>query len=1319
MEWSEAALRLVSMTSSGPPGQPERDRLVEALGLAEGQAWLRLRLRTDPNDLGGLALPSPPFAHHQLIHVRQAAELLAEAYGQPVVQSGHVVLGLGITARACTDELLAKISDSFDLGTLEGLSEARNGVLGRMLEPEAPTGGSEPAGEPRFMIRFTRGALLVDRACAVASVATRVGVACLLVSLTLRGAAWWVALAGLLGMVSTQPLHRTEPLFTGTTRPWVLPIRFPWLLWLALCTSALGQPIASLALGLSWVAVRGFAHVGEYACGSHCVVDTRPALPRELRRMLRPAAVYPVLVRARETTIVVAAMACAALLTGYATSSSTNAIAAGVVAGLATETLGAALTSPKLLEYVGVGTAIWVTGLWWQGASISLATVAIVSMILRRGRDMRPPNLTACLHLRSSQLRRAALLIRRGQAGRALLTLAGDEPASPEGYLLSALAHLQEGRPGQARRLVGMAPTGLYPRLREYVLCRSGYLLHGTSDSLPASVDHARLDDLGHTLALCRLQAMHARGAVVDDVIHGILELLPANVQQRSAVRAMECYLALAEVATESPAIAELASTAAFTISDFCLLRDREGESRSAGENRLVRERYQFALGARATMRNGIDGEPSHESAASAVSAFGVASDALITIVELLPPSEVAWFAEAGANRLRGILGESTEDVLLLRVQALASLDVFRHELLDASDRASWWLQFERCLGKLLEEACQRQDWGLLAEVIEAARLQLGETHEQLRPTALRVRGRSLFAQSQFRAGSRPRIVDLEEVIKETAGAGGWWWATYASHGSLYWVTVPENRDQGLSGGSIPMEQIKSILDALAPHLPTSQPQETLAMRNRRVSRSVLAGRSSDAEVELAVLAGSIIPPPLRRMLATESERSTIAMSLAPELANVPWAWVVVMNKRLVEMCDIVIAPPASLVTKARSPFPQEVGCPVSVAVVDPGGDLPEAEQLHKRLPEGTKVVGAGEPEPKARLSAMLRQAPYDSTLVLACHTALVDDETVLALSPLRSGVPKWFVAPADLVGELRNFPMPRQVVALACESADVGRVQRGEWSVLGVSLIRAGAQVALVTAYPIPDNAEVDLSVLGGISGGVPLRSVLSELQLGMLSRWRSGDKSAVPLRWAGLQLMGTLEDAGLGSDLTSFWISENVIEGIDQAASWGSRAGATVDFEDLMGYLAVYGTCDGLPILNRLGIWFRFSAIRTIKALLRRDVKANNCSIEEELVATVVRAAEWARDSGHKVLDIDHVFAAALAADAPPCRAMRKLTGWDTRSAAVRQRFFEDDREIWVRTGKPRVSVLAPHEVSRLYRAVRVPEPLGEDRWFYTDRA
>ena len=90
-----------------------------------------------------------------------------------------------------------------------------------------------------------------------------------------------------------------------------------------------------------------------------------------------------------------------------------------------------------------------------------------------------------------------------------------------------------------------------------------------------------------------------------------------------------------------------------------------------------------------------------------------------------------------------------------------------------------------------------------------------------------------------------------------------------------------------------------------------------------------------------------------------------------------------------------------------------------------------------------------------------------------------------------------------------------------------------------------------------------------------------------------------------------------------------------------------------------------------------------------------------------------------GMRVIDVDHLFAAALRSNHPACVDMRTLTGLDTRNSSILHLLVDDSRDIMFHTGEATAPAVEADDVARVYELCGVTPPVGEeDGWWYNER-
>ncbi|WP_169743470.1 CHAT domain-containing protein [Knoellia sinensis] len=1127
--------------------------------------------------------------------------------------------------------------------------------------------------------------------------------------------AWWLMGFAIAALISTQPQHRVESLLVSETRPLVRSSRVPWLLCCALALCLLKRPQEAAWFTVTWFVVRLCAHVGEYAVATGMsIVQSR--LPGRLTTFIRPAAAFVVRTRAHDSIVTIGGGVFAGTATAILANSAnpTSAFGVGLLTAILIEnSSGRWQWTDARLRVLGViALAVLATRIqWW--ALLAPVTATFAMILVRANQTLRFVPLTQP----SNPLAQSAWVdLAKGRARQVITNLEGEGSADPDVIAALAVAHAFDGHPGHAARLARLLPAQ-HSEVRHLIEAQ----VHGLLGTQPPEVRQAPnlATPLGRATQLAWLRAS-IPWEPAELIAAEIAGLIPARITSDNVMWAAECYLAMGETLLAVDQVtAGTAASRAFALTDLYVTQDRDFLDRATLEARQLKLPAPHELGARGAAVTKLAFAGDQESPAM----FLLDDDALMVLTELSSPFVVAAYCNRGADLHLKNRGRVTAESIELRVQAFASLNVVRHELADPDDRACWWDAFIPTLDTLLEEVHEFQDWPLLLEVIEAARLQLGTNREDLRPTALRIGGRSRLGSQRYYFGSRPTMVDLEYIINTAGRQGAWWWSTHVSRGQLYWAATNEDPQVKVHGGRISMSVVTELLNELNPHLSLQAEGESDHDFFLRMSVSALLAPPSEIESALAERVGQLLPKAIRVQEPHNRIRTTICMALAPELAHIPWAWARIGGRHLVELFDTVIVPPASILPPPDAGDDQN--CPIAVGLVDPGGDLSAAVEGSAHLPSQAAIIDGQTGDRRASLTAALRAAPYDSTLFLACHTVTINNRRGFALAPLDKVDVGDVLFASDIAHADTDFPMPRQVIALACESSDMASAHLGEWTVLGTALIQAGARRALVTAFPILDLPEVDQFMVTGVSDGTPLHVLIASFQLSLLRRWRDGETSAAPLAWAGLQLFGSLPAAQeTATPRPPAWAEENLVRGIDAAAEYAPRGRPTVEVADLMTYFAIYGHIDGLPRRVRAAVrrtfitkWptpLHLIGQRTFFARLDHQPRV----ISDDLLDVIADARELAVAAGHSVYDIDHVFVAALRSNHPSCVAMRNLTGFDTRNPAVVQRFVEDERDIHHSTGQALTPHLASGEAERIYETLGIAPPTGEDRWLHSDR-
>ncbi len=672
------------------------------------------------------------------------------------------------------------------------------------------------------------------------------------------------------------------------------------------------------------------------------------------------------------------------------------------------------------------------------------------------------------------------------------------------------------------------------------------------------------------------------------------------------------------------------------------------------------------------------------------------------------------------------------------RLEALSVLQWTRHQLTSLSERRAWWRTASETLTKAMTQAAAGQDWATLAELIETARLQLGpQTGESAiglgGTTApfIRVRGTSQLEQATwYWPGEHPASYNLEDMAAYVLGEGTWWWSTWSAGDNIFWALVPP--DGRVSGGVMPAGRDSAVAEALAElrnALPIAYPgEDDLAFMNR-VFGGPLCGPLA-AELELSRRLGELLPKRLRRELVQGNEIIKLAIAPAPELANVPWSLVVVPAEsgqaRLIECAEIAIAPPAALLAASASRSRSTDRLPLSLAVLNPAGDLAQsgrslqkAGALVDLLPTEVRRVTAQDAVTVTEFGAILRDLPSESSAIFACHTAAAGDSALSTGLALRPAVKDLYETPeiltaAALIQQPELYPMPRQAMLLACESADLRQVVEGEWLVLGPAMMWAGAERLIVTNFPVLDGAGIDSVLIQRLLDGDDLSAGLRQAQLAQLDEWRStGGAHVWPLYWSSHIAMGAYGDQTLRSQgrLRNRYVHESVTKLFESAAVRAGNAGRSeVEINDLLLELTVYGYDDDFSWLRKLavravGYPIAYGSQAFGHARGRRS--AGNATLSDPVLEILQRMVEQADNARHRVVDLEHLLVALLARGGVAIALARLLSGWDPRQPEVVKEMLSESQERFQYLGMPQVVNLSPDTVRTIYRELGAELP------------
>ncbi|WP_327180931.1 CHAT domain-containing protein [Streptomyces sp. NBC_01334] len=1368
----ENARRLLTVIDNLPVRLPERERMVAALDMVATTEWTRVRIALPQQRIDSL-LRSRPDTSAELADVFAVARTAARLYGFEHVGVGLIAVALVLTAREGSQPRdVDVVSEAFGLGHLENPSEVLNQYLlarergqsaaGGVLQPtEGLAWGPTPKGRRRR--RLALAGLYTARGAAF--------VALLVLAVVQHDGwlAWLVAFAAVPSSVDVRrrPLDLADDLPVGE-----LPLRWPWHGCLAVAAAAAGLDDAAVVLTVLHLALPSIAHWGEAGEARHLCMEGREIRGTGRRTATSQAVAesYAVRRRYQEHALVLALAAAPAAL-----------LAAAADAPWPLHVLTAVFVARGLSGLAAVvATVTFITGdiSWVLPAAVALGLTARAAEAWRRRPPLtrvpldRPPASRA-LRSEGRAALRAHRLLRMGRPAAALrrLDAVTHDRHRPETALLRGWAMLEHGHPGDAKSAValpGREPTGP----AALITCLAELDL-GNADAAEAAL--RGLDPTRDEWARRRRRDIRIAGfriALLRGSAEGLTETIAREVPERVTHRNLTTAVALLRLAAES-ALPTRPSLAFYLAgAGLVLVRTAEPDSLDkdfglAGRGRTVALEV-VRCGALTSL---ADLRASREADGDTVSALSAGDGAAGFLMRLDRPIEAATYLNALADRLAT---DPTHRLAALksRIEALAVLNATRHELRSTEERHQWWGVFGRTVEQAMQQAAAGADWQTLAELIESARLQLGpdkdgSAFEASRTVApfIRVRGVSRLEQAHwYRTEQPPRVFALEDMAEIALGRGTWWWSTWVHEHTVFWSLVPSSGPVtggtlSLAEGTEPAQALSDLRDALPGMYPG---EDALAWEGRVLSSPLLVG-PAHAESSLGRRLGALLPPPLSHALLEGRGGLRLAIAPAAQFGHVPWPAVGIpggeRDVRLVERCTAVLVPPAGLLAQLADRPRLDDAPPLGLVVVEPGGDLPwadEAEQLPTArqllglVPEGVETIAPTADLSLPDFAARLRGLGSETSAVFVCHVA-EDSASGRRGVQLRPGnaedpstVPPRVLTSHMLIDAPDEYPMPRQVLMLACDSGDVGNVSAGEWLVLGPALLWAGADRLVVTSYPVIDSVsepegEPETEIAGG-AGDVIDRRLLSALvrrqpvidalhavQREQLARWRKTGRDGAPIHWGGHLAMGAYGELGVPRSLPPLrrrYVHESVTELLDDAAGNAARAGRrTLTRWDLLVQLGLYGFETPHALRRWAGlapVYLYVLAAEARRAVLRRRPAAA-LVLPDEQVMTLLKAAEAiAQAARHRIVNVEHVFAAFLGSAGVPGSVGRTIFGWDGRHPEVVKEIIGDTQDGYQHTGLPELTHLAAAAVPPVYEALKaeVPGPEDAERWHVTDR-
>ncbi|WP_412517037.1 CHAT domain-containing protein [Actinomadura madurae] len=1308
----------------------ERDRIIRALDVIATTEWTRVLTRLPPEQVDSLRRAGPSYTPYELTHVTAVAREAARVYGHEHTGISHLAVALALTS-GLGGAAVQEIAAAFGLGTLEDPGEILNQHLLRL---EGEIQDEEDGDELPGIYRISRGKRIFRIGTRV-HLLLRFGAAGVLLATT-GGPAWLLAP---LALLSSRDSREPRPYLVDPVGPWQLRTRWPlpgcWLVLACL----LGEPAAAATFLVLLVALQAVgAGTEALVARRHRFFGERPdSIPLEIACLASVPETFSTRRAWRRLVVAVVAAVPVAVLAAQVTDLwPLYALPVLLIAGRSS---GFAVVPLAVAALLG-------GPLWPVPAAAAAGTLARVLIIMTERPPASPvpvPRIPGGAGGLRALERRVRRTLRAGRPVTAVRLLAeAPAPLPPVLAGLHGWALLGAAQPGDAKAAVRglrgeLAPvkalvTGLAElELENLAAARSAL------EAAPAPRGRSGAWRVLHDQQVLAHGRLLCREAPALKLAAAIARRMPATVRGPDVPGVATMLRLVAEAQRPSdPKLAWYLAAAAYVLIE----KAEDGRIREFSLIDPVRDLNLESLRAIALIQV-------VEMDTRAPSFGDIVPHSELDTSRLLLRANRPMEAAAFLNELADHHEATGERLSALdhRIEALAVLHWNRHRVRDLEERRLWWRAVSDTMDRAMVQAAAGQDWDTLAELIESARLQLGPgEHEDAAGAAdtpapfIRMRGVSrLEAASWYRPGERPPVHDLEDLAAAALGAGTWWWSTWSTADRVFWALVPP--DGPVTGGVLdrgPGTGLGGALARLHDALPLPHSGETGAQRAARVLDGPLCG-PPHAELDLARSLGRLLPPRLREELAGPDDLR-LAIAPAQALAGVPWPLVALPDDdrdlRLVERCRLAIAPPAALLAAIARRERRTDTAPVALAVLDPGGAfaapdarLDQAASLAGLMPSGATVVSQKSAVDVDGFARLLEEVPAESSAVFACHTHPGNGTPLsgglLLCPPIEGrGTPEILTA-----GRLIDGPavrIPRQVLLLACESADLRQAAEGEWLVLGPAMLWAGADRLIVTGYPTPDEGGIDRVLTRHLLAGHDLVDALRTVQTGRLGRWReSGGESGLPLHWAGHMAMGAFGDTGrlVARPAGRAEVDRDLVRDLDEAATGAAAAGRpSVTAWDVLLELAAYGFEDALPLVRRL-------VVRTLTVLCflarllrrvprrpwRRAAPGGTVDVGSDVLDLLSAAAGTAADARHRVICIEHLLVAALASRGAAAAVARAVTGWDGRQPEVVRELIDESQSPYLRTGRPETSALSPAAVTRVYGAlgVREPEPERQD--------
>ncbi|MBE1552271.1 hypothetical protein GGC64_006358 [Mycobacterium sp. OAS707] len=1341
---SEQSHTLLNVVDRQSVRRRERDRLLAALEIVASEQWSRVQLALESYELESLRWASSHASPYDLGHVLEIAETVALLYGGDHIGVPDIAVALVASSRSARkDEIVDLVSSEFGLGVLQNREQIMNQHLLRLEQAER----QGPVTHHEIDRGFERFGLLADKIAVRTDVVGRVALAALLSYMAWRFGPWYAWVFAFLAPMATTDTRRQWQ-FTGVDTIPRLAIPSPWPILPVLSVLATLLDLWPQAqLMATAFFLLGFVDYFGEDLQAKAIRAFGPAISRhgpDKAVIARSAQYYDRYgVRFRWVDFIVPLYVLVPL--GTVVIPLTPAWPVIVFAVMfAARRLTMLTTLTMIVAFLIFGWRVDLAIAVLAPAGLALALTALHHRVPSKpvpvpwDSFLRYTPRTLLLAIRARRL----VGRERPQAAFDLLATMPHRRRDPLDFL-RAWCLIEIARPGEARRLAHNFQGRR--EFQAFIQCAAAMQLgrvHEAEQRLAAY----RANN-GYRSA--RLQPEWLLLGIKDEIRRGATMALPGAISRAVPERIGPDHLfrtlRLFRLAAQScealnPPLADHYASYVFLLTRTYRLGGKSLMlSGQSGDFDLADHRRPLDLEGMRCMVEMFKHElvnPMFRAGVSLTECVNRATTTCGYLFSFGQPVEGAMAFDSVADRLAG-LPEFRSTALDCRVNALTALNQARHELFDREDREFWWATFSNVLTKAMRDAADGMDWQTLAELIESARLQQDPvvTDTNGRGEAapyVRVNGSSRLECSLWqRWAARPQTYELEDAASRVLGPGTWWWSTWDAGNHMYWALVRPGKP--VVGGVRSSSGEEELLEELHRALPLRSSDETDEAYVDRMLDSPLLFGPRLRERQLARRLADLLPVELRDALTSPNDDVSLAIAPAPKYGVIPWASVIVDHPggetRLCERARIAVAPPVALLSKVTTRgIRSDVPLPVACAVVNPTGDLDNAEKILIVLPSTARVLTARDRPDAALLLDALRSVDTESTFVYVGHVGTVDGHSGAGF------LVGHVSSAADVDGYLRaeqilaeGAVLPTQALLFGCGSADLQNVVNGEWTTLGPSMLWAGSTRSVMTVFPIVDTSELEISLIRAIESE-PLDCALRRVQLTELGHWRNGRRRGAPARWAGHTLMGVFAGDGqlIAHKPRSAYVATGFVEFIDNAATVAAKRGSrTVAMWDLWVQAMRYGWYDEAKKWRRLilmatTITVGLVTLASARGMPRSGIPTQSVGIDtdvEQLIATVQNIVTQNHD---RVIEPEHILVALLGTSSCTARLARALTGWDTRQMEVVSTILRDQWQGWNDTGQAQVTALSTQAVASIYAKFGIAEPpTKSDCWYFTDRS